>query len=588
MRRVLLTIACLLWITSLSWGQGAAVSGPLSMPDGAANCSTVGLPFAADTDTGIVRTAANSLGLCANGVLQVTVNASGLSLTAPLPVASGGTGLTAGTSGGILGYTATGTLASSAALTANAIVLGGGAGATPIALGSLGTTATVLHGNAAGAPTFGAVSLTADVSGTLPVGSGGTGAATYTTNGVLYGAGTSALLATAQGPANSVLTANAGAPAFSATPTVTSLTTTGDATVGDQLLVSGVGPHAMGGATNATVQWQIFGTFAERTGVYLATRLQPPVNQSGSLLRIEGTIDEAGSGTHALFSAVRLDPPTITAGVAALTDATTLYISNAPTGATNNHALWSAAGLNRFDGNIAMLAGTDIRPTSDSTTAINIANAAGTDFVTFDTTNSRVGFGLTGAEVLVHISGNSSGALLDVLKIDNAPGTLNTEVGMVFETGIDRLARISAQHISGDIGDLKFWTAGSIDTLTERMRITSTGNVLVGTTSVGTSAAGVLALKSGTCGTTFPADQAEICVKDINAVAGQAGFHLTDELGGTYKIGAGIMWASGTKPACAAGIRGTVYYVAGGAGVLDTFEVCRKDASDVYAWLSLF
>jgi hypothetical protein len=68
-----------------------------------------------------------------------------------------------------LAYTASGTLASSSALTANALVLGGGAGATPMPMGSLGTTTTVLHGNAAGPPTFGAVSLATDVSGNLPV-----------------------------------------------------------------------------------------------------------------------------------------------------------------------------------------------------------------------------------------------------------------------------------------------------------------------------------------------------------------------------------------------------------------------------------
>ena len=93
-----------------------------------------------------------------------------LTLGSALPVASGGTGLTSGTSGGVLGYTASGTLASSIALTANALVLGGGATATPTPMGSLGTTTTVLHGNAAGAPTFGAVALAADVSGNLPVG----------------------------------------------------------------------------------------------------------------------------------------------------------------------------------------------------------------------------------------------------------------------------------------------------------------------------------------------------------------------------------------------------------------------------------
>ena len=62
------------------------------------------------------------------------------------------------------------------ALTANAVMLGAG-GADSKALASLGTTTTLLHGNAAGAPTFGAVSLTADVSGILPVANGGSGTA---------------------------------------------------------------------------------------------------------------------------------------------------------------------------------------------------------------------------------------------------------------------------------------------------------------------------------------------------------------------------------------------------------------------------
>jgi hypothetical protein len=97
-------------------------------------------------------------------------------ITGTLAVGNGGTGLISGTSGGILGFTGTTTIASSALLTNDAIVVGGGAGATPntIAAG-LGTTTTVLHGNAAGEPTWAAVSLTADVSGTLPIGSGGTG-----------------------------------------------------------------------------------------------------------------------------------------------------------------------------------------------------------------------------------------------------------------------------------------------------------------------------------------------------------------------------------------------------------------------------
>jgi hypothetical protein len=74
--------------------------------------------------------------------------------------------------------TTTGTIAcgtcttNAAALTSNALVIGGG-GQAVSALGSLGTTTTVLHGNAAGAPTFGAVNLATDVTGQLPIGSVG-------------------------------------------------------------------------------------------------------------------------------------------------------------------------------------------------------------------------------------------------------------------------------------------------------------------------------------------------------------------------------------------------------------------------------
>ena len=74
-----------------------------------------------------------------------------------------------GTSGGIPYFSGANTWASSGALTQYALVVGGGAGAAPTPLASLGTTTTVLHGNASGAPTFGAVSLSADVTGNLPV-----------------------------------------------------------------------------------------------------------------------------------------------------------------------------------------------------------------------------------------------------------------------------------------------------------------------------------------------------------------------------------------------------------------------------------
>jgi hypothetical protein len=110
------------------------------------------------------------------GKIGLTTHVSGT-----LPVANGGTGLTSGTSGGVPYYSAAGTIASSAALAANAIVLGGGAGVTPAttttgtgvvtALGvNTGTAgAFVVNGGALGTPSSGTLS-SCTVDGTDAVG----------------------------------------------------------------------------------------------------------------------------------------------------------------------------------------------------------------------------------------------------------------------------------------------------------------------------------------------------------------------------------------------------------------------------------
>lgn len=97
------------------------------------------------------------------GTITFTLpNASGtpaISVPSPLSLSAttGAISWAGLTSGGILYASSTTAIASSALLTANQIILGGGAGTAPAALGSLGTTTTLLHGNAGGAPTFGSV-----------------------------------------------------------------------------------------------------------------------------------------------------------------------------------------------------------------------------------------------------------------------------------------------------------------------------------------------------------------------------------------------------------------------------------------------
>jgi len=130
-----------------------------------------------------------------------------------LSASYGGTGLTGGTAGGLPYFSATNAMASTSAGTSGRALLSGGAGAptwgqvsltsavagtlpianggtnsatalsgssimvsngTNITQGSAGTATTVLHGNIGGVPSYSAVSLTADVSGILPAANGGT------------------------------------------------------------------------------------------------------------------------------------------------------------------------------------------------------------------------------------------------------------------------------------------------------------------------------------------------------------------------------------------------------------------------------
>lgn len=160
------------------------------------------------------------------GALSLSTAAA---ITGTLPVGNGGTGITTGTSGGILAFTAAGTIASSGALTANRIVLGGGAGVAPTVLGSLGTATTVLHGNAGGAPTFAAVDLSTDVTGALGVANGATGISSYTIGDVIYASGATTLSKLIDVSAGSFLRSGgvATAPAWSTTKW-TNAATTGD------------------------------------------------------------------------------------------------------------------------------------------------------------------------------------------------------------------------------------------------------------------------------------------------------------------------------------------------------------------------
>jgi len=166
MKRVLVGIAGLLiaWVAIPQANPG----GPAYVPGVTQLVAGTGVSLSPVNGTGVVTVTASG----GTGVTSVGLSIPGIFTITNSPVTTTGTltATPAGTSGGIPYFSSATALASSGVLTANELVLGGGAGGTPTVVPSLGTTTTVLHGNAAGAPSFGAVALGTDVSGTLLAG----------------------------------------------------------------------------------------------------------------------------------------------------------------------------------------------------------------------------------------------------------------------------------------------------------------------------------------------------------------------------------------------------------------------------------
>ncbi|TAL64911.1 MAG: hypothetical protein EPN88_10340, partial [Bacteroidetes bacterium] len=153
---------------------------------------------------------------------------AGLTLTSPLTVPNGGTGLQSGVSGGIPYFSTNTTMASSLLLTANGVIIGGGAGTAPstIALGSAGQ---VLQSNGVGTPSWstptypslsGAAGKILRSNGTNNVYTTSTFADTYLASNLLYSNGANNVtgLATVNG---GILNAgNTGIPSITITPTI--------------------------------------------------------------------------------------------------------------------------------------------------------------------------------------------------------------------------------------------------------------------------------------------------------------------------------------------------------------------------------
>ena len=117
-------------------------------------------------------------------------------------------------------------------------------------------------------------------------------------------------------------------------------------TITQDLTVSGIGPHSIGGAASAGYGFQVVGAAGTVTAASrFSQSLTGSVDTGIFGVWMSPTITEAASGTHDIVTSLRVDEPAIVNASATTTLAATVYISSAPTeGGTTNAALYVAAG----------------------------------------------------------------------------------------------------------------------------------------------------------------------------------------------------------------------------------------------------
>lgn len=258
-----------------------------------------------------------------------------------------------------------------ATYTAHGVLIG--EGSSSIVATTPGTNGQLLIGSTGADPAFatltstggtitvtgGAHTLNIDLAAPVTVPNGGTGATSLTAHGVLLGEGTSAVVATAVGATNSVLQGSTGAdPAFTTTPTVATLNTTGALTVGNALTVTAGGAAVTGTTTinttgaatttigtggtgavaigNATGNTAVTGSLTASTtltatlGAITATNGNLVLGSAGNKLLVHATTAASDSiGTSAAMTS-----GTVTVSTTAVTAASKIFLTHNTVGGT--------------------------------------------------------------------------------------------------------------------------------------------------------------------------------------------------------------------------------------------------------------
>lgn len=161
------------------------------------------------------------------------------------------------------------------------------------------------------------------------------------------------------------------------------------------------------------------------------------------------------------------------------------------------------------------------------------AGASGSLLV-LDLANNRVGIGTTAPGKLLNVKGAVATDEVDPLRIELSSVDTGAAQGIEFYraglSGALGAIRSEGEAIgTNSKGALTFYTNSLAEAApSEKVRITSGGNVGIGTTGFGTSAAKVLGIGNGTAPTTSPANMVQLWAADV---AASSELRVRDEAG---------------------------------------------------------
>jgi len=418
------------WKNSVASQGGWAIrnsSGVLTFWTGAAN-GVAGSTIAASERLRIDSAGQIGIGGANYGSSGQTIVSAG-SAASPawgtLPVTGGGTG-------------------QASALTQYGVVYG--STTTAMATTAAGTSTTVLHGNAAGAPTFGAVSLTADVSGILPVANGGTNIGSYAVGDILYASATGVLSSLADvATGNVIISGGVGvAPSYGK--------------VGLTTHVTGVLPVSNGGTGVAT------STGTGSVVLSAAPAFTGNTTFNTNTLAIDATNGRVGIGLTTPSRFLEISGTSATLGIINSTAVTggTLSI-DAP---TSGLAQIDVAGANAFRLNT-----NSVERLRVHSTANNIAVGLGTVYAWANTAGA-IDLGVTGA-----IAQDTAGAGGNTNFLNNA--YWSGAGGWIYKT--TAASSFIQVNINGSVNTLTAasGTAGAAISFAEKTRVDVSGNMYI-------------------------------------------------------------------------------------------------------------